>query len=294
MITPPIKIWTPPISVTKPAKPSAASANEPASAPAVKKPAKTTSSRGSSQKKAAVPTLDSLFQEMLKKYLPETVDFEPVDEQVLSETIRNWIRPAYEQAIENRRAQTERINAELDADAWSRGMGESTYLTDVKERQLRGEARDVDALESNYASALAGHLYDAMKEQQARKIEVDEFNAEQINRSREKAMTAARELYRTYLAAAKSSGRSGTKKKTATAAKKEAGSFTEALVENAKTQPKTSYRTAANMIARMSPKERGRLYNGSDPGYLGLRSEILYSLGSGGFEKLKRSYPASK
>ena len=115
-------------------------------------------SSGTGGAQTKTPSLETLFQQMLTRYLPETVSFTPLSEEVLSETIRNWIRPAYEQAIRNRQEQTQRINAELDADAWSRGMGQSTYLTDVKERQLRGESRDVDTLESDYASTLAGKL----------------------------------------------------------------------------------------------------------------------------------------
>ena len=139
MIKLPINPLTPPIRVTQP------------------KPAKPKESESASHSGGGsytggyspdIPSFESLFQEMLKYYLPETVEFTPLDESVLSDTIKNWLRPAYEQAIAARRDQTERINAELDADAWSRGMGQSTYLSDVKERQYRGESRDVSALES--------------------------------------------------------------------------------------------------------------------------------------------------
>jgi hypothetical protein len=255
-------------------------------------------SGGSSHTTPAIPSIEELFSQMLKQYLPETVEFTPLSEEVLSETIRNWIRPAYEQAIASRREQTDRINAELDADAWSRGMGSSTYVTDVKERQYRGEMRDVDALESDYAATLAGHLYDAMKEQQERKIEVDEFNAGEINRAREKAMEAAQALYQSYLSGSRShggSGRSGgtTAEEDAEAEAEGNPSVYETILKDLpKDQPKTDYRTAATVVARMSPKERARLYNKADPAYLRLRSELIYGLGRGGFAKLMQQFPA--
>lgn len=286
MIKLPIKPWTPPVPIVdpKPSKPQ--------------EPGKPSSGGGSSGGgftggATDIPSLEALFQEMLKHYLPETVEFTPLDEDVLSETIKNWLRPAYEQAIQNRREQTNRINAELDADAWSRGMGQSTYLSDVKERQYRGEQRDVDTLESGYASELAGHLYDAMKEQQKMQIDVDRFNAEQINHAREQAMDAAQALYRALLSGAGGSGggsRGGSAGKGSEDSEK---SLLERLLEGSGDAQKTDYRTIANMVARMAPQERARLYDRNDPKYLALRSEILWSIGAGSFSDLMSRFPGA-
>lgn len=278
MIKPPINPWTPPIPTITPGGDKPNDGKNPS------KPGGSQSPSGA--KSEPEVTFESLFEEMLKQYLPETVEFTPLSEDVLRETIQNWLRPAYEQAIQNRRDQTQRINAELDADAWSRGMGASTYLSDVKERQYRGEQRDVDTLEGNYASTLAGHLYDAMKEQQNKKIEVDEFNAEQINHARELAVKAARELYEAYLAANKRRGSGGGK------SGKGKSLFEQVYAASEKNMPKTNYGTAEQLLGRMSPEERRRLYNQNDPKYLKLRSELTYSLGRDGFSSLKRRYLA--
>ena len=280
MIKLPIKPLTPPIRVTQPKQPKP------------KETASSGSGGGSSGGGSTpdIPSFESLFQEMLKYYLPETVEFTPLDESVLSETIKNWLRPAYEQAIQNRRDQTERINAELDADAWSRGMGQSTYLSDVKERQYRGESRDVSTLESNYASELAGHLYDAMKEQQQKKIEVDEFNAEQINHAREQATSAAQALYRALLSGRSGSGGGAGSGGTAS---EDGASMLSLLLENGKDTPKSDYGTIANLVARMSPQERRRLYDRSDTKYLTLRSEILWSLGGDEYARLMQQFPGA-
>lgn len=228
---------------------------------------------------------------MLERYVPETVEFRPVSEDVLKETIGNWLRPAYEQAIQNRRERTERINAELDADAWSRGMGESTYLTDVKERQLEGEARDVDTIESNYASTLAGELYNALKSQQEQKIEVDRFNAEQINTARRRAAEAAEALYRTYLSASSGGGRSG--KGGSAGETSDADSFDSFDGDTLAARiNKPDYRTVVNLLSRMTPAERARLYNRGDASYAKVRAEILNSLGRTKFAELMTQFPA--
>ena len=57
-------------------------------------------------------------------------------------------------------------------------------------------------------------------------------------------------------------------------------------------QPKTDFRTAESILARMSSEERARLYNRADPAYRDLRNEFLQSFGNDGFRKLIEKYPA--
>lgn len=71
------------------------------------------------------------------------------------------MRPTYDAAIRQRQQQTGQANAAIDADAASRGMGTSTWVTDAKNRQLTNEAADVANLNSNYNSA----LYEALLSQ---------------------------------------------------------------------------------------------------------------------------------
>ena len=255
-------------------------------------------------------TFESLFREMMERYRPETVAYTPVDENVLRDTIIEWLRPAYDQAIARRREQTDRSNAELDADAWARGMGASTYVTDVKGRAFRNEARDVDDLESDYASTLAGHLFDALKSQQEQKVEVDRFNAEQQNLANERATEAALKLYQTYLNAmqqeeepkAASYSGGGTSKSNAKDAVKKvqssvskiASAFMNAAKQNTgtKTASGVDLKTATNLIARMTPQQRNALYSGKGT-YAQQYREILNGIGSSAFTALMRQYPAS-
>ena len=296
MIKLPTHIYTPPIKIKPPAAPEPSKPEKPQNSGA----SSGGGGGGGTQKpgggsSTGMPSLEELFQTLLQYYDPETIEFNPVDEETLADTISKWLRPAYEQAIENRRRETERINAELDADAWSRGMGSGSYLSDVKERQYRGEAGDIDALESSYASELAGHLFNAIKEQQEQKIEVDKFNAEQVNHANEQAMNAAQALYNAMLAKTGSgsgSGNHGASSSSGTTGST-GDSILDSLLDNMNNSSKTSYKTIANAVARMSPQERKRLYDRSDPKYMALRSEILWSLGPGEYEKLMKAFPGA-
>lgn len=253
------------------------------------KPAKTGGGSGGA---SGAPTFESIFSEMLARYLPETVSFTPLGEDVLRETIRNWIRPAYEQAIRSRRERTERQNAELDADAWSRGMGASTYVTDVKDRAFLSEAQDVADLESDYASTLAGHLYDAMRAQQEQKIEVDKFNAEQINHAREKAAAAAEALYAAYQSSSGHGGHASGASADASGMDPVLSSLIAAAPQAPEQTAETDYRTAANLLSRLSPEQR-RLFYAGEGAYAESSAELLRSLGRDAFEQLMELFPAA-
>ena len=233
------------------------------------------------------PTFEELFSEMLTRYTPETVTFEPMDAEEIRSMLIEWLRPAYEQAIARRKEQTARYNAELDADAWARGMGTSTYVTDVKDRAFTHEARDVSDLEGEYAASLASRLYDAMQSQQEQKLETDRFNAEQINDARARAASAALSLYQTYKSGGHSAG-SGSKSTAATEKKTADTGKTAAAAEAA---PTISLSEATNLVARLSPENRAALYKGTGT-YAQVYQEILKSIGSAAFRKLMSEYPA--
>ena len=266
-LKPPIRLLTPPVK-----QPTTIS----------EKPKKTASAGGGS-----TPSFETLFSEMLQTYLPETVSFEPLSEDVLRETIANWLRPAYDQAIRSREQRTERANAELDADAWARGMGASTYVTDVKDRAYRSEAQDVSNLESDYASQLAAELYDAMRAQQEQKLEVDRFNAEQINRAREKAAAAAQALYGSYRS-------SGSRSGSDTSGEGGNLSIQDALLSAGQSMngAEVDYRTAANLLSRLTPEQRRQLYAG-EGAYAAQNAELLHSLGRALYEQLMAMFPAA-
>ena len=54
--------------------------------------------------------------------------------------------------------------ADTDADAYSRGMGGSTYLSGMKRREYDAVAADIAMLEANYNAQLAKYLYEATQE----------------------------------------------------------------------------------------------------------------------------------
>lgn len=87
----------------------------------------------------------------------------PTLEELYSQ-LEQFLRPVVDSAIDNRREHGETTLAELDADAYSRGMGGSTYLSGMKRREYDAVAADIAMLEANYNAQLAKYLYEATQE----------------------------------------------------------------------------------------------------------------------------------
>lgn len=210
-----------------------------------------------------------LVEQLSGAYKPERIAYRRREKDELLSEISAWLRPAYDAAIAERENATSRYRAELDADAIARGMGSSSYVTDMKHRQLLAEANDVGALESDYAAALAKQLSDALETERERAYEADVFNANAENEARQKAYDAALTLFAAYKADRRRGG-GRSKVKTTSAANCEA------------------------FLSGLSPRERGAIYNGSTSMGAAYRSELIASVGESGFAALKRKYPAGR
>lgn len=89
----------------------------------------------------ALPTLDELYNQLSA-----------------------FLRPSVDAAIAGRQRYGETVMAELDADAYSRGMGASSYLSGMKNREYDDIANDIASMETSYNSTLAEYLYNASNE----------------------------------------------------------------------------------------------------------------------------------
>ena len=81
----------------------------------------------------------------------------------LKEDISSYLRPGVDLAISKRRAAGETAKAELDADAVSRGMGASTYVSSMKEREDDDTQSDISIMEAQYTATLAERIAAALE-----------------------------------------------------------------------------------------------------------------------------------
>jgi hypothetical protein len=220
---------------------------------------------------------ETIYEKAKKDYAPELASFTPLDEKTLAERIGAALRPLYERAIASVFRGNRRANAELDADALSRGMGSSTFVSDLKRRQTEAAAEDVRELESDYGAQLADQLYKAMEGERDRALEVEKFNAQQRSRASEQAFESAKVLYSAYLeakaaqeAARSGGGGGGQKKTTETDQQQVKSSLAQAV---AAARGKTEAIPGGTAVYSYADKEQVRRIIGSDlPKYVELRS----------------------
>ena len=146
------------------------------------------------------------LQALLK---PNTISYTPTSKEDHASMIQQALRPGYDLAISQRKDATKTNKAEIDADAAARGMGASTWVTDVKDRQSRYEADDIANLEGQYAAAYASQLMDALDREKQNQLAVDQFNASQLSDHQAKALGLADSFYSQYLTDQKSKSKSG-------------------------------------------------------------------------------------
>ena len=120
--------------------------------------------------------LDELQGNLLSK--TETISYNPLSPSTLKSAIAKALRPSYDKAIETRNRTAATNRAMIDADAAARGIGASTWVTDVKNRQNDAAATDIANLESDYSAKLYENLLSRLTDQENKQLTVDQFNAQ--------------------------------------------------------------------------------------------------------------------
>ena len=90
-----------------------------------------------------------------------------MDDATLKANLEAAMRPGYDQSIAALDRARREGNAEIDVDAASRGMGDSTWVTDAKLRNLRNTENNIADLNANYNATLYNNLLNAMQNRDA-------------------------------------------------------------------------------------------------------------------------------
>ena len=203
------------------------------------------------------------------------VSVQAPDYDSLVELFEAYLRPTYDRAIENRQAAAQTSMAELDADAYSRGMGASTFVSSMREREQDDMNSDIAMLETEYASALSERLYEAMAAYSKLKLEADIYNAEN-------ALSASATGKSTGGSSGRGSGNTASAGSGKTAS---AGSGT-----GMSGKVKFGFDECKSLLGKFSTSERYDFFMSGDPYWKQMRSEMIEAIGRDRFEYLKDSY----
>jgi len=209
--------------------------------------------------------LSGFVDQMYARFAPQQVAYDARSEDEIRASVAAWLRPSYDQAIVNRQELTRLNKANLDADAIARGMGASTYVSDVKNRQQNAEAGDIASLEADYGSVLSKYVLDSVDSEKNRMLEAEKFNADARQSAYDKAYTAALSLYEQYKKTAKRSGGGG--------------------------PVPTSLENCEAFLSMLSGEERKTVYEASTAQGARYRAELIASVGTAGYFQLMGKYP---
>ena len=228
----------------------------------------TSSSSGSSSrnKRSDADVLSGMVNDLYKRFQPQEITYDAKSEEEIRSAIAEWLRPGYDKAIANRQEQTQANKANLDADAIARGMGASTYVTDVKNRQQNAESSDIASLEADYGSVLSKYVLDSVDGEKDRALEAEKYNADARQAAYDKAYTAALSLYEQY-------------KKTA--GKSKGGGVAGTTLANCE-----------SFLMMLSGEERRAVYEATTVQRAQYRAELIASVGTAGYLRLMDQYPS--
>lgn len=147
----------------------------------------------------ADPDFQRFYKQILAGMSPETIDYSSPTAQEIAAQISEYLRPATEQQIRNRQLATGRQRAQTDADAASRGILSSTWVTDIKNRLMQSESADIAAIESDYRSQLLQGVYNRQAQEADRALQIAMFNAQMRQQAEKDAYSRAGDMYNLYL-----------------------------------------------------------------------------------------------
>lgn len=157
----------------------------------------------------ADPMFQQYYNEILASMTPQTIEYQAPTADEIAAQISSYLRPAVDQQIRNRQQSTLQQRAATDADAASRGILASTWVTDIKNRLMQSEAADVAAAESDYRAQLLQGVYNRQAQEADRAHQIAMFNAQMRQQAESDAYQRAGDMYNLYLQNKKSSGGGG-------------------------------------------------------------------------------------
>lgn len=221
---------------------------------------------------------ENYYNSLMNSFRIPTVSVDAPSREELVADYSTMLRPGVELAIGNRRKQGETAKAEMDADAYSRGMGASTYVSSLKEREGDDVEGDVTMLEAQYTAALAERVAASLEKYAALQLQANSINTQYAFGAQNAAMNLASQWYSTYLAglgAGNSGGGGG-------------GGYDP--------YPNSSHlrnEDYVDFVQELSGSERAKLYYSSDEDWAACREEVIQALGYGGYNQVRKDNPCT-
>lgn len=225
-------------------------------------------------------TFDSYYNAIKSSLTIPTVTVKTPSKDEISSMWSSILRPSTDAAIEKRNKAAEQDMAELDADAVSRGMGGSSFVTSVKAREMEEAQEDISDIEAQYGAVLAERIYDTLSQYDQMNLSAQQYNADAAAAAAKTALSMASDWYSQYLAQQAAAAQ----KQTSGSSSGSSGSSSSSKKSGLSTADYTEY------VRNLTSAQQKLLFNSSTEYWSSRRDEIYSALGSTLYENLKKQY----
>ena len=156
------------------------------------------SALGATATNAKVPLEEQLA--ILGQLQVPTINLNIPSADAVRQQWQDALRPSLDAAISRRQSASQSIRAELDADAVSRGMGSSTYVSSLKERESAEAQDDIDELQAQYGATLAERIATSLQAYEQMRLNAQQYNLQAQAAAQQAALNLAGSWYSDYVA----------------------------------------------------------------------------------------------
>ena len=225
-------------------------------------------------------TFDGYYNAIKSSLSVPTVTVKTPSKEEVGSMWSSILHPGVDAAIEKRNEAAQQDMAELDADAVSRGMGGSSFVTSVKAREMEEAQEDISDMEAQYGAVLAERIYDTLSKYDQMSLSAQQYNADAAASAAKTALSMASDWYSQYLAQQAAAA----KLQTSGGASGSSGSSSSSKKSGLSTADYTEY------VRNLTSAQQKLLFNSSTEYWSSRRDEIYSALGSTLYENLKKQY----
>ena len=223
---------------------------------------------------------DAYYSAIKNSLTVPTVTVKTPSKDEVSSMWSEILRPGVDAAIEKRNRSAEEDMAELDADAVSRGMGGSSYVTSVKAREMEEAQEDISEMEAQYGAVLAERIYETLSQYDQLDLSARQYNAEAASAAAKTALSMASDWYSQYMAQQAAAAQ----KQTSGSSSSSSGSSSSSKKSGLSAADYTEY------VRNLTSAQQKLLFTSSAEYWSSRRDEIYSALGSALYENLKKQY----
>ncbi|NCB30975.1 MAG: hypothetical protein EOM66_06155 [Clostridia bacterium] len=233
---------------------------------------------------AGTDLFNSYYRAILNQISIPTTEVDIPSADAIRTQWQEALQPSLETAIARRQSASQTTKAELDADAVSRGMGSSSYISSVKERENASAQEDIGEMEAQYGATLAERIAASLQSYDQMRLAAQQSNQQAQQSAQQAALSLAGDWYSNDMARQNALSQSAANSATSVKSTKRADSGTAQVSNNLTRSDYLSY------VENLSDSQRTQLFTSNQSYWKVRRDELLASLGSGSYLSLRERY----